>query len=247
LIAVVCFKWFDPNGRYNTQFLYTAEHVNRLHRMVRRHLAGPHHFVCITDDPGGMDAGIRTEPIDREILLTAGRRYAKLMVFRPDAPAWLGDRILLLDLDTVVLGPLDPLLETDANFQAWREPGWGKKPGRGKYNTSLVLLRAGAHPEVWNQFVAKKETGAMSGSDGFSDQAHIADVLGEKYPVWTRADGVLSFKVDIARQRPFSRGRDLMLPTRAPPNARVVFFHGGVNMSDPAFLSAHPWVRENWR
>jgi hypothetical protein len=247
MLTVACFKWFDRNGRYNDRFLYTAEHVNRLRRMVDRHLSTPHDFVCITDDAGGLDAGIRSIPLARGFVERVGHRYPKLMIFRPDAGTWLGDRILMLDLDTVIVGPLDPLLDRASDFVAWQEPDWGK-PGRGKYNSSMVLLKAGSHPEVWNRFEERNAgTSGAGGAKMFSDQGWIAEVLGERYPVWTRDDGVLSFKLDIARRSLFTRRRDLTLPTRLPPHARIVFFHGGIDPSAPAFRAAHPWIGEHLR
>ena len=50
---VICMKWGKKYG---------SEYVNRLYAMVRRHLRGDFHFVCLTDDA----AGIRSEVQDRK-------------------------------------------------------------------------------------------------------------------------------------------------------------------------------------
>ncbi len=186
-------------------------------------------------------------PIDRGLVSGAGHRFPKLMIFRPDAASWLGERILMLDLDTILVGALDPLLDRDADFVAWREPKWQRKPGVGKYNSSMVMLRAGSHPEVWDRFEGMKEAPfANTDRTGYSDQAWIFQVLGDGHPVWTKADGVLSFKLDVVRKRLLTLRRDATIPTRLPGNARIVFFHGGVDPARPDFQATHQWIGQNW-
>lgn len=246
MLTVVCFKWFDPQGRYNERLIYTADHVNRLKRMVARNLSRPHHFACITDDPAGLDPEVRAIPLETGLVQRFGHRFPKLMIFRPDARDWLGERILMLDLDTVIVDAIDSLVERSEDFVAWQEPTWGRKPGRGKYNSSMVLLTAGSHPEVWERFQSEEaQTPAVCPSKGFSDQALISEVLGEGHPVWTRSDGVLSFKRDMVRKRLLTRKRDPNLPTRLPPNTRIIFFHGGIDSSAVVFQKQHAWVREH--
>ena len=55
-LTICCFKWQSPI-QYRTKF--RAQHVNTLRNMFRRHLHMPHEFVCITDDPAGIDQDIR--------------------------------------------------------------------------------------------------------------------------------------------------------------------------------------------
>jgi hypothetical protein len=245
MLTVACFKWFDPRGRYNHDFIYTAEHVNRLKRMVDRHLSIPHQFTCIADDPAGLAPDIRFVPIDEELLRKAGRRYPKLMIFRPDAADWLGDRILLLDLDTLIVGSLDPLVDRDEDFVAWEDPKWGRRAGVGKFNSSMVLLRAGSHPEVWTSFQSASSHQIAGADPSFSDQAWIWQVLGEDHPVWTRKDGVLSFKRHLMRRNPFTLKRDIRRSTALPAGARVVFFHGGIDPDRAEFQRDHPWVQNH--
>ena len=247
VLTVCCFKWFHPNGRYNNKFIYGPAHVNRLKNMVERHLSLPHEFVCITDDAEGLDSAIRPIEIDRD-LLAAGRRFPKLMIFRPDAAEWLGERILMFDLDTVIVETLDPILDISSDFVAWQEPNWKRKAGVGKFNTSMVLLRAGSHPEVWQAF-QNGDRGLPNPTEaGHSDQAVVSRAIGDAYPTWGREDGVYSFRADIARYSfPRLFGPDHLKPTRLPPRAKIVFFHGAVDPSQAAMQAAHPWIRENWQ
>lgn len=247
MLTVVCFKWFDRRGRYNDRMLYTSDHVNRLKRMVARNLSRPHTFLCVTDDSAGLDPDIRVHPLDEDILVRAGNRYPKLMVFRPDAGEWAGSRILLMDLDTVIVGPLDPLVDRQEEFVAWEEPKWGRN-GTGRYNSSLILLAAGSRPQVWNTFERLAEDGTLSGAPTeYSDQALICTALGDEEAVWTRKDGVLSFKIDVVRKRIPSFRRDISLPTRVPRGARVIFFHGGLDPASPELAATHAWLSEHRR
>src|SRR4030095_16148363 len=59
MLTVVCWKWRRP-VTYRSQ--YAPETVHTLRRMVAAHYAKPHRFVCVTDDPTGLD-GIETIPI----------------------------------------------------------------------------------------------------------------------------------------------------------------------------------------
>ena len=42
---------------------YGSEYVNRLYAMVRRHLRGDFHFVCLTDDAAGIRSEVQCLPI----------------------------------------------------------------------------------------------------------------------------------------------------------------------------------------
>ena len=53
---VICMKWGTKFG---------AEYANRLYKMVEKNLTVPHRFVCFTDDPTGLDAGIEVLFDDR--------------------------------------------------------------------------------------------------------------------------------------------------------------------------------------
>ena len=62
VITVVCWRWRAP-WRYRST--YAPATVHALRRMVARHYAKPHRFLCVTDDPRGLD-GIETLPIWRQ-------------------------------------------------------------------------------------------------------------------------------------------------------------------------------------
>jgi len=49
ILNVVCLKWGTK---------YSADYVNRLYHMVSRNMTRPFRFHCLTEDPGGLDAGV---------------------------------------------------------------------------------------------------------------------------------------------------------------------------------------------
>ena len=117
---------------------YPAEYVNRLRSMVSRHLSSPYRFVCLTDDPYGVEG--ETIPLDSELQ----GWWHKLTLFRPD-PYGMKGKILFLDLDSVIVGSLDEML-MDVKFCIIQDFIY-----QAKHNSSVFLLEAGALPHVWDR------------------------------------------------------------------------------------------------
>jgi len=206
MLTIVSWKWHQPN--YRSKF--TAEHVNILQRMVERNLTIPHRFVCITDDPKGVEC--ETIPLwDSPNICLPSKRpncYRRLKVFARDAGEWLGERILSIDLDTVIMRNIDHIAGRTEDFVAF-----GDTAKSTHYNGGLFLLRAGAFPEVWENFTedAPRLTKGIVGSD----QAWISHTLGPGKPVWGPKDGVYSYRVHLREGR---------LPV--PKDCAILSMHG---------------------
>jgi uncharacterized Rossmann fold enzyme len=98
--------------------MYGPEYVNILFDCVRRNLpagfAGD--FTCFTDDPTGLEAGIKIKPLPEGV----EGWWNKLYLFSPEAfPA--GERVLYFDLDTAITGPLDEIARYDGPFAILRD------------------------------------------------------------------------------------------------------------------------------
>jgi hypothetical protein len=242
-LAVVCFKW----ARSATP-IYRAEHVNILRAMVERHLSIPHTFVCATEDPNGLDHRIRVVPVERD-LVPLGNAFPKLAIFRPDAGEIFGDRILLLDVDVVITASLDPLVNRTEDIVLLRDFNRPPPPAQAVlFNSSILLVTAGAFPEVWERFdpatsVDKIRASRLVGSD----QAWITMTLGTDRPTWAPSDGILSGKHLIRRAnekflpRILSRQRNPL-----PTGARLLAFHGKQKPWHAEVSSVLPWVRDYW-
>lgn len=236
-LAVVCFWWYDPQSKWRNSFWYTAQHVITLRNMVARQLSVPHRFVCVTDQPELLPPDIATVPVDRS-LLTASERYAKLMVFRPDAAELFGaERLLMLDLDIVITGSIDHLVQHDNEFMAWHNPRFKTQPSRrSRFNSSLVYVRAATRSHVYTSFdIERSRRHVRSLGVSGTDQAWMSETVSPDEAGWDQTDGIYSYKLDL-----LSRGS-------LPANARVVIFHGEISPHMPQLQKSHPWIREHYQ
>jgi hypothetical protein len=111
-VNVICMKWGT---------LFGPEYVNRLYYGVRRHMSIPFHFVCLTDDATGLDAGIDAKPLpELDVKGSTDLRWRKLTVLSEDLFGLKGPAIFL-DLDTVVVGDLAPMFSLPGKFHICRE------------------------------------------------------------------------------------------------------------------------------
>lgn len=232
-ITFVSWRWQPPTGYRST---FAPETVYALREMIRRHYPHEHRFVCVTDRPQDVP-GIETVllwPDFATLPSNIGRGYPscyrRLKLFAPDAGETFGPRMVSIDLDMVIVGDLTPLFAGDEDFKIWGESDYATQA----YNGSLWMLRAGTRPQVWTQFNEDSpRLAARSGSKG-SDQGWMNFILGRGEAVWTRRDGVYSFRKHIQ-----ASGGQL------PEDARVVAWHGKV---DPWSYKGQQlqWVREHY-
>lgn len=232
MLTVVAWRWTPPRGYRST---FAPETVYTLRDMVARYYRPAHRFVCVTDRPDELP-GVETISLwadCRDIPSPIGHSYPscyrRLKVFAPDAGALFGPRLVSLDLDTVIVGDLEPIFDRPEPFVIWGESDF---PHTTPYCGSLFLLTTGARPDVWTRFDPKTSPRlALKAGCRGSDQGWIAYVLGRHEATWTRADGVYSYRKHIARNG-----------GRLPADARIVCFHGRI---DPWSYAAQqvPWIR----
>lgn len=230
------FKW-KPPAFYRSEF--APERVNTWARMWRRNYRGPARFTCVTDDPTGIDPSIRIVPLwdhHRKLASPHGPGnpacYPRLFMYSEEAGELFGPRFMVSDLDIVVTGNVNPLVDVPHDFVIW-----GDTAKNTPYNGSLTLMTAGARKQVWEQFdpVESPKKARALGYIG-SDQAWIGACLGRGEQKWTAADGVYSYRNEIQH-----KGGQL------PPGARIVVFHGSVDPWSPSARAKHAWVREHYR
>jgi hypothetical protein len=227
--SIVCWLW---NGRG-----YRPEHVNVVHRMFRRHLAGDFRFICITDETEGFEAGIEVMPTPPEAAALAHLRtpeggvfpscYRRLWMFS-EAARCLGDRVLLVDIDLLVVGNAEPLFAPTADFVGWKPTAsWGHNNNR--IGGGLYLMTPGTQTHVWEDFKGQ-ESIAEARAAGYrgSDQAWISYKLWG-CPLFPKDAGIYSI-------------RDLRRAMKPPADA-VLIQHNG---STKPWASRVPWVRDAW-
>ncbi len=228
MLTVLSWFWSQPGGRSS----YDASHVNTWAVMVKRHLQMPHRIACVTDTPEGLDPGIEIIVPPREfeaVRIPTWEEWRpqclrRLSMFRPDAAEIFGSRFVCMDLDCVVSGPLDPLFDHAEEFMIYR----GTAPNR-RYNGSMMLLTAGARPQVHSLFTPELAARAGERFVG-SDQAWISYVLPEE-KTWGPEHGVIWWG---------ERGE-------ISPQTRLMFFPGTPKPWDLLSDASERWVAKHYR
>ena len=245
---VLCLKW---GTRYPPLF------VNRLHAGVRRHLAPPFRFVCVTDDASGLDEGIDAVPFPPPPDNWAPRRwphiFAKLMVFR-NGFADLEGPTLFLDIDQIIAGDLDCFFAYKPgrfciirNWIEWRKRIFRALPKIG--NSSCFRFEAGKSDRIWQTFLAERGQ-ALDRRFYRTEQAFMTHAAGEVE--WWPEDWVQSFKRSCRRAFPLN----LFLPPKPPRGAHILCFHGNPDPDQAiagyrgkhldAYTRPAPWVADLW-
>jgi len=220
---------------------YSAEYVNILHRMVKRHLTLPYTFCCLTEDPKGLDKDIRVIPLPQG--LTGW--WCKPYMFSKDLPI-KGD-ILYLDLDVVIARNIDKLFTYHPN--AWctiRDFTRAMRPKWQKYNSSVVRFKTGQLDHVWTDFNKNK---VNIQKKFFGDQDWLYHRVGGQAVLYPD-NWILSWKWEVRKSKEWApNGRkgnrtfkDIENVTPRP-ECCIAVFHGDPNPAN----CQDPWVRENWQ
>lgn len=209
--------------------IYEPAHVTTLQRMVKLHLHQDHTFLCITDQPEALTCDTMRlwdmPPMPNKPMPQDG--FCRLRLFSSWAREMFeGAWLLHLDLDTVIMDTLDPLLDGWPDFRILQGSG-------APYNGSLWLLRTGAHPEVWDQFDSEQSPQAIRGA-GYrgSDQGWLSLTV-PNAPLYTKQDGIYKSGRKGIRQQ--------------PPNVKLVAFPGFVKPWDDEARRLTPWAWERYR
>lgn len=163
---------------------YTAEYVVRLERMVRRYLPRPFRFVCLTDRPHLLP-GIETITIPslKGVIADDGIGYwNKLQIFNP-AIGFEG-RVLYLDLDTLVVADLAPIVDFPASLALTTDAfveerahitkdRFGRQLVR-RFNGSVIVFDVGQHADLFTRWTPADAYRLSTDQDWISEQAATA-------------------------------------------------------------------------
>ena len=240
---VLCMKWGSKYG---------PEYVNRLHAMVRRHLRSAFRFVCLTDDPRGISPDVHCLPIP-SLDLPPGipeRGWTKLATFAADLHSLRGTA-LFLDVDVVIVGPLDGFFEQPGDFLIIHDyPRFWRFGERIVGNSSVYRFELGAHADVLAYFRGHMEEVQKQYRNEQEFLSHFLHKQG-KLRYWPAA-WCPSFKYHGIPRWPTNYWRAPVVP----PGARIVIFHGEVNPPDAligkrnkrfAHIEPALWVADAWK
>jgi hypothetical protein len=248
--TIACIKWGTAFG---------PDYVNRLYSGVRRNLSCPVRFVCMTEHADGLHPDVETislpvepfaEPMNAA-LAVANRQGAmrKVSLFRPGVIPDLRGPVLGFDLDVVITGALDPILDLAPGTVAMRHDWTEARKGRPTGHGSVFRFDPALHGYLYDDLAADPyaEVERARGSEQ-RYTSHKAMERGEF--TYIPGDWVVSFKYDC---NPFP-GNWLRAP-RLPRDARVVCFHGRPKMPEAvagyrgSFIRyARPaaWLKDHW-
>lgn len=225
---VLCMKWGTK---------YPAEFVNRLYRMVKRHLSLPFTMVCLTDDPTGIDENVRCYPIP-SLDLPDGlpeRGWKKLTTF--SAPLYdLEGTALFLDLDIVILRNIDHFFTHEKDSKAlWIIKDF-KHQHRITGNSSVYRFTLGAFPDLLPHFRANF---AEIRTQFRNEQAYLSDFVHQQSALryWPKG-WCLSYKYHAL----YPPVLDYFLPPRKP-DCDILIFHGEVNPDQAIIGGGGKWYR----
>ena len=157
------------------EYPYTPDYVTRLHAMVTRWMDRPFRFVCLTDRPWMFQLPVETVPVTK---LAGFAPWTKLELFNPSME-WSG-RVLYLDLDSLVVAPLAPIVDWPATFaitddaqskRSKMHDSFGHRIVR-RFNSSVMVWNGGTHTELYTSWTPD-QVDRLSG-----DQ----DWIGERLP-----------------------------------------------------------------
>lgn len=195
-----------------------AEYVNILANMVGRNISDKtaYKFICFTDDATGIDSEVDIRELPEKGL---SGWWNKLSLFKkglfPD-----GDRIIFLDLDTVITSGLDEIIKYDGEFAILRD---FYRPDR--LQSSIMAWPANTQEYIWEGWLSHGMP-----KDQFGDQKWIEtcvykpDIWQDLYP-----ECFVSYKLEATKE--------------IPPNARFVVFHGNPR----PHMIADGWVPYVWK
>jgi len=139
VITVACCLWDANEHSFSFSRHYTTEDVEKLYRGFARNLTVPWRMVCFSDKPREFK-----EPIWQERLSAAEPDYGALI-----EPFKLNEPMILVGLDTVVVGNCDALAEyclSATQLAVPRDPFYPEKVCNG------VALVPKGHGWVWREF-----------------------------------------------------------------------------------------------
>lgn len=212
MIHIGAWRWGDK---------YPQIYMDRLRASVARNFAGEYTFHEWAP-----------EPEDKMLTMLPGC-FARLRAFDPDWQMRHGikplDRIVNLDLDLIVTGPLAPIFGRKDNFAILQGVN-ASNPN--PYNGSVWTLMAGHRPDVWQNFTLEKAK-RISYFEFPDDQAWFHHMIPDAGAITPQSDGVYAFG-----KPGWPGGHHL------PAGARIVCFPG---FRDPKDVAWTDWAQKHWR
>jgi hypothetical protein len=214
LKQVIVMKWGTKYG---------PEYVNRMYGMVARNITGPFSFVCFTDDSAGLRKEVAAHPLPElgcECPTRTRGQWRKLALWGKSVDGLRPGPALFIDLDSVVVGNIDPYFEVGSPDDVFLARNWSR-PLQRLGQTSVFRFPVGGHPGILDRFRADPQGVA----DRFHYEQHfVTRSVPGGIRLWPRR-WTLHFRLHCLPIFPLR----MFLPARLPSGARIVTFPGHPN------------------
>lgn len=242
-LHIVLWKWEQPGTKRH----YSGDHVNVMCNMLRRNLRNyDHRILCVTDNDADINE-CETFALWQDFCDLANASgqhlpscYRRLKLYDGATQAALGinagDRVLGLDLDTLICGDVRSIMDTPGRYVGWELKN---HDGQMVFNGSFQMFTAGDLQDVWSEFRADPFAArAAATARGFrgSDQAWITHKVHGK-------DGSVGLKWPVVSSYPLQNRIQGILRN----DTRIIFFHGSQKPWDEMAQRQTPWINRYWR
>lgn len=211
--TIVCIK-------YGTK--YSAEYVNKLFSMIKRHCNYEYSFVCITDNFEGLNSEIKAVPLHTYKDIHGW--WYKTFLFDPSYE--LTGSILFIDLDVVIINDIDKFFDYEPE-EFCISRGFSKNNKQGM-NSSCFRFNAGTHQYIFDDFM-KDKTNIMKRLHG--DQDWIQEKVSD-FKFWPE-EWLMSYKWDMLKNKELNYEN----------STSIAVFHGEPK---PHKINS-AWIKEHWR
>lgn len=227
-VAVTCVFWGNK---------FSLDYVHNLKAAVERNTTVPHKFVCYSD---------RKIPNVETRILRPGYEgwWNKLQLF--DGANKVSDRVVYLDLDTIITGNIDWLLEDRSWFMGIEDVGAvnAHQPHlKNKLQTGVMAWDFEPNSHIWNTFVMSYDRvvdtyrGDGEYLSSITNPYHRT-LLQHKYN-----NALKSYKYDV-------------YPNKLKEETSIVVFHGRPSIEQAftetiktpmATYKPQEWIKDYWR
>jgi hypothetical protein len=243
MITVTCINWGT---------LYGPEYVQRLKSSIERNSTVPFRFVCLSDKK---IPGVET------IELTPGYEtwWNKLQVLDPSKD--LGNRIVNLDIDLIIVDNIDWLLTYNGDFMGIHDLACAYNPSkRGTLQSGIFAANRRSCKWIWEYFEQNSDAirSKIRGDGEFLDWIlkaskfdfeYLQDLYGEtKY---------CSYKyTGYPIVEPLNNNLDEIKKAFIENDISIIDFHGRISMKDAitadkevayGYFKKQDWIKEYWK
>lgn len=247
MMHVICFYWQGdrwqqngyeaPEGHINDQQAtmdklgivdddLPAKYVNNLYNGVKRFADREFKFICFTNEKLDVQEGIELRPFE---FITLDGVLPRLYMFS-EAAGLFGNQVLCLDLDVVITGSLNPLMEYNGLFCTRSK---FKPSEKHKLDGDIMSFKASAVTEkiFWKKFIEDKE--AAEKLTMGRERYWVRHVAGDIADRWDdiAPGSVLSYKWHVQRKE------------KVPEGTSIISCHG---IPRPHQIKDN-WIKEYWQ